>query len=346
MRALVERWQAIDVEAEREAWLRQGPIVTAALSSVLIGPDRVRRRTRDRAAEAIEAMPTGLRDQRAMLVARNLGQPVGEAETKRFGSIADEHVRREFSRRATQGIEAVRTPRLPVAVEGREHLANALAEGRGVVLWRMNLAGPAPLNKALADLGWAAVHLSSVDHHVVAGSVLSRHLWSKISMRSEVRSLRERVVFSAADGGHGYMKTLKQRLAEGCVVTIVGDSRGGSRQIPVTVCGNRWFVPTGGPSLAQSAGAPLLTAHVVDDRSGATTVVIGPPIEADRSNRRTFRTDAAHELAARLESALLGAPEARLTLSTMRRRPVNERPANPRATTTRPATTRATGWTS
>lgn len=315
----------VDLAAEREAWERQRPIVAAAALSVLVGPDRVRQRAREQAQAAVESMPEGLRTQRARLVAQNLGQLENwPADEPRFAGIADEHVRREFARRAEQGIGAIHPVRPPDSIVGAEHLERAAADGRGVVIWRTNFADPAPLNVALAEIGHPAVHLSAADHHVIGDSVLSRRLWSIISMRSEVRTLRERVVFSPTGGGHGYLTTLRRHLADGQVVTIVGDSRAGSRQIPVTVCGNRWHIPTGGASLAHAAGAPLLTAHVLDDDEGRVSVVIGEPVDVDRSDRRAFRAGAAHEFAARIEATMLASPENRLTASTMRRRPVEQ----------------------
>lgn len=316
----------VDLEAERAAWKRQRPIVEAAALSVLVGPKRVRQRAREQAQAAVESMPEGLRTQRAQLVAHNLGQLENwPTDEQRFSSIADEHVRREFARRAEQGIGAIWPLRSPDSIVGAEHLERAVAGGRGVVIWRMNFADPAPLNVALAELGHPAVHLSADDHHVIGDSVLSRRWWSTVSMRSEVRALCERVVFSPTAGGHGYLTTLRRHLAAGRVVTIVGDSRAGSRQIPVTVCGNRWHIPTGGASLAHVAGSPLLTAHVLDDDRGAASVVIGGPIEADRTDRRVFRARAAREFAARIEATMLAAPENRLTASTMRRRRVKQR---------------------
>ena len=150
---------------------------------------------------------------------------------------------------------------------------------------------------------------------MVPDSLLSEHVLAPLVIRNEGRHLRERVVFSRNSGGLGYLKHLKRCLGENQVVSIVGDSRRGRKMLPASVLGRAWGVPSGAASLAHSTGAALLTALVLDDPDGGSRVIIGPPIEADRSDRRIFRREAVARFGQRLDYRIRLHPENRRSLS-------------------------------
>lgn len=201
-----------------------------------------------------------------------------------------------------------------IEVLGEEWLAAAERLQSGVVLWRMSFADPTPLNLALAERGTPAVHLSVRTHGITPGSWMSAQVFGPLVIRAECRHLGERVVF-ADDQAAGALRRLQRRLAEGAVVTIVGDGPTGQRNVEVPVLGELRPFATGAPWLAHVSAAPLLTAAVLWRAPGRYRVIIDPPIEASRhGSRGAFQRAAVEEFARRLEGRIREHPESRLWL--------------------------------
>ena len=296
-----------------EAVQAQAKIVVAGVLGLVLPRSVFRRLQARRVQRDVDAYDSVERGRRLLNVAVNLGE---KPDSKRHGAIVDRHLAIESSSWMTLGHGLfTRRSLTPAVVEGADHLLDALAAGNGVVIWRMNFAMPGPLNRALADLGHPAVHLSEDIHMRVEGSKLSGQVLAPLLIRNEARHLAERVMFSRDSGGLGYLKHLKRRLGENRVVTIVGDSRKGKMMLPTTVLGKPWRVPTGAASLAHSTGAALLTALVIAEPGEPDRVIIQEPIDVDRSDRRTFRQEAVHEFGRRLDASIRAHPENRPSIS-------------------------------
>lgn len=266
--------------------------VTAALhhGSVRFRPDRVQRYA-----------------ERVRRVLETPSRPVGPQRAREI-SLAYMRMRIEVRWLRARGAGA-RPGRVPTVVEGYEHVEDAIAAGRGVVLWRMSTTSPAVANAAFADRGRPLVHLSSTEHMLGRPPLLSMRWWGALNTRAEARWLAERIVIPAG-GSLGYLPRLRQVLAAGGVVSIVGDLTSGRSTIDHRIGNLDFALPTGAPSLAHATGAALLPCATVRTGPLSYRVVIHPDV-ADHTapDRRSFRRSAVAAYGQRIEQLAHDHPE-------------------------------------
>ena len=115
------------------------------------------------------------------------------------------------------------TPR--VRLEGGEQIEQALAGGRGVVLWIAPTSWHTVATKAaLHGSGFGVSHLST-DEHGYAGSRLAVKLLNPLWARGENRFLSERLVMSGRDRSSA-LRSLVERVRTGGIVSITAGSQG------------------------------------------------------------------------------------------------------------------------
>jgi hypothetical protein len=184
-----------------------------------------------------------------------------------------------------------------------DHIHEAHAHDRGLVLWQMTFLDLTPAFIVLAEAGYPVSHLSTIHHRLEYHHALSRRLIAPALVRGEVRTLKERVMIPP-EGGLGYLKRLRSIVQDDHgTVSIRGDFTSGQRQIDAVHLGKLISIPTGAPSLAHLTGAPLLTAAVVRRGLLEHEVLFDEPISAPRgTSRREFQSAAIEEFAARLEA--------------------------------------------
>lgn len=197
------------------------------------------------------------------------------------------------------------SPRLRVV--GREHLDDALAAGRGAVLW----VAPFTFNslvvkKALKEARLELFHLSTSGH----GYSLTRfgRRWlNPVRTRCEDRYLAERVIMQ--DGAElAALRRLERLLRQNRLVAIAC-SAAGRRQVRVTIGRGRLPIATGAASLALSAGAPLLPVFVARRGPDAFDVVVEEPLVApDRPSRHEAVDGLTRAFGARIDGRLWAAP--------------------------------------
>lgn len=213
--------------------------------------------------------------------------PVGVDEARTI-AIAYMRMRVEIRWLRARGAGG-RPDRVPTAVEGFEHVEEALAQGRGVILWRMSTTSAAVLNAALAERGRPIVHLSAAEHMLARPPLLSRSWWGALNTRDEARWLAERVVIPA-DGSLGYLARLREALDRGGVVSIVGDLTTGRATVEHRIGTTTFALPTGAPSLSHVTGAALLPCAVLRTGPLSYTVTIRRDVaDRDAVDRRAFR---------------------------------------------------------
>lgn len=172
--------------------------------------------------------------------------------------------------------------RPPLHLEGGEHLAAALRQGNGAILWISDfvyrlLAVPMAIRQA----GFRApVHLSRPEHGFSVspfGVKVLNPLWCAV----EDRFLSERVVIENNDAAAA-LDTLRACLKRNEIVSITV-AETGRRTVDVPFLRGRLRLATGPAHLARTTGAPLLPIFAVRSPKGVYEITIGRalPVEDD-----------------------------------------------------------------
>ena len=164
---------------------------------------------------------------------------------------------------------------------GRQHLDDALAKGRGVVLLTANFAYKDLMTKvALADAGFGASHLSR-DSHGFAESRLGKALLNPIYNGIERRFLRERLVFSGQDTKK-VNEQIRQRLRENRPILVTVTPLG-RRVRALPFLHGRIRIATGALNFAVEAGAQVLPIFTIRKPNGEVETIIEHPLAAKDS---------------------------------------------------------------
>ena len=193
-----------------------------------------------------------------------------------------------------------------VDVQGMDKLSDALAQGRGAVLWDSHFQFAAVVTKmALQQAGIGLYHLSH-PRHGFSGSRFGMRFLNPVRTRCEGRYVEERVVLSL-DGPVAAMRTLLKRLKENAVVSVT--VRGtGLHPCRASFFDDHLMVATGAPDLAHRSGAALFPVFTVR-RGDKFVVIIEEPLIIDPSiDRSAAAAAAATEYARRLEPHVAAHP--------------------------------------
>jgi KDO2-lipid IV(A) lauroyltransferase len=227
-----------------------------------------------------------------------LAPSLGSAERERA-------VRRTFGHLLEAAVELWRLPSLAtahdagrsldalVAIEGRAHLDEALAMGRGVIAVTPHL-GP-------YELGGAVLARHGYPVHAVVERLDDETLAALAQYRAATG-----MGLVARDAG---ARPLLRLLRDGQVVLLVADRVvGGGDGLAVPFGTGRRLVPTGPAALALASGAPLLVGSIARSPAGPAryTVRLEPALHPVRTgDAARDRETITHHLAARL-AALAG----------------------------------------
>lgn len=192
-------------------------------------------------------------------------------------------------------------------LEGREHVDDALARGRGGVLWVAPIsAGELATKMTFAAAGYQVSHLSRI-HHGFSATRFGVGVLNPIWTRVERRYLAERLEMSAENSVHA-LKMLIGRVRANRLVSITA-GRQGVRGQAVPFLNGTLHLADGPPALARKTGAALLPVFTVRVGPGAFVTTVEPPLDLGTdAQSRDFRP--AHlQYAALLASHLLRQPE-------------------------------------
>jgi KDO2-lipid IV(A) lauroyltransferase len=237
---------------------------------------------------------------RRRLVAKNLQRATAGALQ---GAALDRAVSDTFASYGRYWLELFRLPRdMRRSVEPRfaslgwEHIADALAEGGGVILALPHLGGFDFAAGWLAGRGAAPT--------VVVEPVEPPELFEWFA--SVRAAIGMEVVPLGPDAGKAILRALKANR----VVCLLSDRDLAGDGVPVDFFGERTTMPGGPATLALRTGAPLLPVGVYFRPGGRHFAQIGPPIPVQREGR--LRDDVGRitqELARRFEELIRMAPE-------------------------------------
>ena len=160
------------------------------------------------------------------------------------------------------------------------------------------------LMRAMSEAGVPVTHLSRVTHGVPGGSRLGIAAASRFYRAAENRHLQARVVMHDATSP-SYFKQLGELLATNHAVTIRGDVGLTSSSQRAPCLGVEFKLASGAPRLAFRSSAPLLTACAKRLGPFHYQVVIQGAVDADRSRKKSFVSQAVTEYSRRLDQQLL-----------------------------------------
>ena len=191
--------------------------------------------------------------------------------------------------------------------EGRSHVDDALARGRGAVLWvsHFSFAGLVA-KKARCRAGIRTSHLSHPSHGFSRSRFGMRYL-NRLRMHVEDRYLNERVMLSLG-GATGALRQLHRRLRGNGVVSVTVRERA-ERPSMVPFLDGTIRLASGAADLAYATGAALLPVFAVREPEGYFRVVVEPPLEVRQHLARRESSDAAlRDYTARLKPFVLDYP--------------------------------------
>ena len=219
------------------------------------------------------------------------------------GPALDREVRRAFSSYARYWAESFRLPgstpaqlAVDMTSEGLEHVEQALAAGRGVVLALPHLGGWDYGGAWMASLGFRMV--------AVVETVEPPELFGWFA------ELRRSLGLEVLPLGPGVGAAALRRLGEGAVVALVCDRDLEGTGVEVDFFAERTTLPGGPATLALRAGAALVPCAMYFGEGGSHHAIFHAPLDTARTGR--LRDDVARvtqDLAVELEGFIRRAPD-------------------------------------
>ena len=158
---------------------------------------------------------------------------------------------------------------------GEQHLHDALASGKGAILWVGGFAFNDLFTKAtLYQNGFDLYHLSRPSHGFSA-SWFGRTFLNPLLTRIECRYLRERIVIGGEKGNR--LTDLEDCLAAGGVVSITVCGLG-KRLFASNFLDGEIQIAVGALKLAHQTGASVLPVFTTSDDDGRIVTVIEEPL--------------------------------------------------------------------
>jgi KDO2-lipid IV(A) lauroyltransferase len=199
-------------------------------------------------------------------------------------------------------------------VTGLGHLEDALAAGRGAILWESAYFGRRNLAKqALGRRGVRIQQVHNLDHR--AGFARDPHAsWLRDAVVFPYFEAREReftagVIRLPRAERLGGLRQVLAALARNEVVSITADVAQGHRFVTVPVLGEPKPFATGMVSAARTAGAALLPLFCVREAEGRLRVIVEPAIPVAPERTPTALEAPIGRYAALLEAYIRRYPE-------------------------------------
>jgi lauroyl/myristoyl acyltransferase len=241
-----------------------------------------------------------LRRQHRDMITRNLRRVLGGDMDD---AALDLWARRAFGAYARYWVEGARLGTTPmsevlqrIVADGFQHLVDAMAEGKGVVLALPHVGSWEYGGAFLAGKGYP---MTAVAERIEPPELFDYFVEQRAAMGLTIVPIGQ-------DSGAALIKTLHQ----GKLVGLLCDRDLLENGIEVEFFGETTTMPAGPATLAMRTGARLLTAAVYSGPGRDHHAVVQPPIDTCRTG--SFRTDVqriTQEIATRFEGLISQAPE-------------------------------------
>lgn len=201
------------------------------------------------------------------------------------------------------------SPVYEIAVEGKEHITEALAGGRGAIIWIADFVFASEIaRQAFHMLGHPLTHVIRPEHGFSSTRFGVRCL-NPIHKRTGRRHVREFVVIDRDDPDQT-RRRLEQRLSENEPVSLLACAYEGRTLVQVPFMRGRLQLAVGAPALAFKRGCPILPVFVRPSPAAPHfTVSIGRPLTMSGTDRHAAILEAAGDFVSRLGPHVEANPE-------------------------------------
>jgi len=176
-------------------------------------------------------------------------------------------------------------------IEGREHIDEADAHGKGTILWVGNfVAGSLFAKMALHRTGIRVTHLSHPKHGFSESRFGMKYL-NPVRTHLEARNLDGRVVMNPANPIIAMLELHKRLAGNGIVSITVRDYAGRTHELPFLE--GRHRLAPGAPEIAQMTGARLLPLFAIEECPGQFRIHIEPALDIPADLPREAAMEAA-----------------------------------------------------
>ena len=193
-----------------------------------------------------------------------------------------------------------------IVLFGEAHVRDALARGKGVILWCGHFVFAAMVVKMAMHRAGIALHHLSHPHHGFSETRFGMGVLNPLRAASDKHYLSDLVVLSLT-GAVAAMRILLKRLRENGVVSIVVRDIG-LYPLETPIMDGTIQIATGAPDLAYTTGAALIPVFAVQEDDGRYTVTAQAPIEMAEATRRDAAAAAVEAYTDRLEPYVLNYP--------------------------------------
>ena len=225
---------------------------------------------------------------------------------------------REFWQEMVQWVPST-APDLPVdcvQMQGIKHLEDALARGKGVILWESNGFGRRVLAKrVLHARGFPVYQLHGVTHMGVIMTDIGAGTWLRKRVLRPLFERRERSfvadillipLASSMTASRAYL----DRLRDNGILCVPGDGLIARKLYALNFLGGTTMFAPGMVKLARLSGATILPMFCVPTGERNAVLEIGPPIVLERSGDRDEIVEhSLRQFAGALEAQIRRRPE-------------------------------------
>lgn len=196
-----------------------------------------------------------------------------------------------------------------IAVEGKEHVAEALAKGRGAVIWIADFVFASEVaRQAFHALGHPLTHAIRPEHGFSSTRFGVRCL-NPIHAKAGKRHVREFVVLDR-ENPDDTRRRLERRLGENGLVSLLACAYEGRALVQAPFLHGRLQLAIGAPALAFKMGCPILPVFTRPSPAAPDfTVSIGRPLRMKSPERRAAILEATTDFVTRLASRVETHPE-------------------------------------
>jgi lauroyl/myristoyl acyltransferase len=263
------------------------------------------RQLRTAAVRLAELLPAGFRQEASLenFVALG-GLSRDEAALLRRRQLAQKLTSLAFFLKQLGG-----SPVYDIAIEGREHVAEALAGGHGAVIWIADFVFASEVVRhAFHVLGHPLTHVIRPEHGFSSTRFGVRCL-NPVHLKVGRRHVREFVVFDR-DRPDETRRRLEQRLGENGLISLLACAYEGRTLARTPFMRGKLQLATGAPALAFKRGCPILPVFMrPSPEAPHFTVSIGRPLTMSGTDRRAAILEATEDFVARLAPCVEAHPE-------------------------------------